>query len=298
MNLTPALHKQFDDFVTYLKVNGYDDSYSKKIPEFLAFCQFYPVATHEVTYEHLSKYMLQLKERKGREGNGISQGHLNNHIKALKCFFRFLIASQDIGHSALEQISKFKQKTPESKIRIFITLEEFFLALSKVLNDLRLNPYKVQVILYFMFFTGVRKKELCNLKRADIDIDNLKATIKIPRKNKKEYRVFFPIEVADLLRKYYRIEEEKDNAFNINKRQVDYIISLMDKYLPKDKHVTPHSMRHSYAMMLVENDVDVRKAMDLLGHTSLNSTLVYYNPTEKQLEKTYHQKIKGTLARR
>ncbi len=303
MNLLPESQKLHKDFANYLKVNGYAETscYWDRIQDFLVFCDMEKLAPQSINYDSFSKYLLLIRNKPGKGGaKNVTQGYVNNKIKAVRCFYKFLIASRDIGHEAYEQICKFKQKTPEFKLRVYITPEEFVGAISKMLDKLtvKLLHEKVVAILFFMFYTGLRKKELCELKREDINLEKLKATIRLPRKNKKEYRVFFPQEIANLLVKYFKMEEEKINAFNVNPWQIRWIIHCLNEWLPQDKHFTPHNMRHSFAMMLVENDVDIAKAMELLGQTKIETTQIYYRPTEKQIERDYHAKIKGVITRR
>lgn len=296
MNLqTSAIYQEF---VTYLKVSGYSDSYSKRVIEFLIFCQNLAIDYENVTYTDFNNFMLQLKNENRRgwdKDQGLSGGYINNKLKAIRAFYKFLILSKGIGEKADIEIRKFKLVTAEFKVKIYATPEELLSAMRKVMSYCRINPYKIQAVLCFMFYTGLRPNELCQLKRQDIKLTRLKAIIRVPRKNKREYVVNYPKRVAKYMELYFRQEPETENAFNMSIWKIRYLVGILNGYLPKEKNFTPRSLRHSFAMMLADNEVDIRYAQEMLGHANMTSTMVYYNPTDKHIEKVYHKKITGEI---
>ena len=137
--------------------------------------------------------------------------------------------------------------------------------------------------------------ELINLKRVDINTEKHVATIRVPNKGKHERVVFFPKLVSDLLIKYYSIEEEKENAFNLTYSKLNTMLGKVGSFL-KTKKITAHSWRHSFANMLAENEISVRVAQKLMGHKNMGSTLIYYDPDIRIMEKLYRKRIENEEA--
>jgi integrase len=134
-------------------------------------------------------------------------------------------------------------------------------------------------------------KEFLRLKRANIDLDKMRILIKIPTKNSTERYGYFTPEVRDILIEYFNLEPETHNAFNTTEHQLKYFVERMNQYLPPNKHISIHSLRHSYAIMLAERNVNVAIAQKLLGHRNITTTMVYYAPKDRVVERIYRDSV-------
>lgn len=284
--------KVLEDFKNYLKIKDYSDIYEYPISVFIKYCQEHTIDYLEINHSQLSEFFLYLKEKE------ISNGYLNNFIKAIRCFYSFLFEAKLMtktvrGEQVKEIVFSFKQLKTERKIKDYYTLEELEGIIEKAITyEMSMPLEKVRAILLFMFYTGIRKKQLLNLKRKDIDLSKRTAIIRVPTKNDEEHFVFFPKKVVKILEIYFSIEPEESNAFNMTRAKVMHFFNFLKNFVPKEKNITPHTLRHSFANMLAENGVDIRVAQKLLGHKSIQSTAIYYDPDRRIVEKIYRERIK------
>jgi len=149
-------------------------------------------------------------------------------------------------------------------------------------------------ILEILFATGARVSEICNLTLTSVDLTN--HTIKIFGKGSKERMI--QIENTDVLKAlqtYYNLFQEDITTcgfFFVNKlhhrlteQSVRDIIRKYASMTGYDLHITPHMFRHSFATLLLEEDVDIRYIQKLLGHSSITTTQIYtYVAMSKQKE--------------
>lgn len=155
-------------------------------------------------------------------------------------------------------------------------------------------------ILEMLFATGARVAEVCTLKSGDVDL--LGNSIKFYGKGSKERII--PIEnfaVLNILKKYHLIFEDKISTSGyffvnkLNRRMTEQSVrNMINSYCKKcnlEMHVTPHMFRHSFATLLLEEDVDIRYIQKMLGHSSITTTQIYTHVTsskEKEIIKTKH----------
>ena len=162
-------------------------------------------------------------------------------------------------------------------------------------------------ILELLFATGARVSEICNLTTTSIDLQNF--TVKIFGKGSKEriIQIENPA-VRKALRNYYEVFEndiQQNGFFFINKlhkrlseQSVRAMISKYTKLCGCNMHITPHMFRHSFATLLLEEDVDIRYIQKLLGHSSITTTQIYTHVTtakQKEILATKHPRNKMNL---
>lgn len=146
-------------------------------------------------------------------------------------------------------------------------------------------------VLEFLFATGVRVSELCSLKRDDIRLEE--GEVRIYGKGAKER--FVQITNPAVLQVLCEYEEanrqtiEQSGAFFVNRlgrplsdQSVRGIIRKYETLAGVELHITPHMFRHSFATLLLEEDVDIRYIQGLLGHSSIVTTQIYTHVAGKK----------------
>lgn len=273
-----------EKFKSYLVAKGLGSLYLIHIKGFLSYCEREKIDyttmniriyTDFVSYMRLQKY---------------SEGYINNFIKSIRSFYKFLFDHRYVeSKEVMEDIAKIKTTVPARKIYKTTDLQKIdkFIEYSGYYN-FSMCPYKVRAILYFMLYTGVRKVELLNLKRADIDINEKCAIIRLPTKSNKEKIIYFPNRVAKALKEYFSLEPETVGAFNLKRGGIEYLFRFIKNF---DKELSPHSMRRSFANMLHEKGIDIKIIQELMGHANIETTLLYINPNQKLAKETYRSKI-------
>lgn len=128
--------------------------------------------------------------------------------------------------------------------------------------------------------TGMRIGELCHLKLSSLDLDNL--TIRILGKGGKERIVYLVSDiVVDAIKAYLKLRTSHSEFiftnWNNNRMREESIRNIILSIGEKTVHrrITPHMFRHTFATMLLENNVDIRYIQELLGHSSIRTTQIY-----------------------
>ena len=215
-----------------------------------------------------------------------SSNSKNNFIKAGKSFYNFMGIQNNIW-------SNMTLMKPERKIPQFLSEKDLYEALKQLgtYNYSLMHPIKLEAILNFMFYTGLRKSEIVNIKRVDIDLENKRLIVRVPNKGKTERVVPLTTKLKNSIEKYFLLEEEKENALNINETQLEYMCSLISKYLKRN--VTPHSFRHSFARHLVMKGISLGIIARILGHSSVLTTEIYTKPDDKMMTDMFNEKMEG-----
>ena len=264
---------------------------------FVKFCEENKIDYLQITYGQLQDYFIKIREKSSNANT------FNMHMWGVRLFYRFLIESGRLDESMYLLLRKIKQQKVERKIKTYVTKEE----LSSILYMAEtfctyMDITKMRALLYFMFYTGLRKGELLNLRRSDIDLENRTVIVKTPTKNKNERIVPFPkiitaigkhksINFVQLLKDYFTIEGEVSNAFNMSDMKFTFLFNSLEEFSP-EKKLTPHLMRHSFARMLAKHGIDSRVAQKLLGHKDIATTMIYYDPDIDTIQDLYNEKVK------
>lgn len=138
------------------------------------------------------------------------------------------------------------------------------------------------LILELLFATGMRISELCSLKANRFDLNDY--VIKIYGKGSRERLIqICNANVRRLIDKYIVTMKPEDNEFfflnrlnnRLSEQSVRYMIDDYTKNAHVSQHITPHMFRHSFASLLLEEDVDIRYIQQMLGHSSITTTQIY-----------------------
>jgi integrase/recombinase XerD len=153
------------------------------------------------------------------------------------------------------------------------------------------------LIVELLYDCGLRVSELVNLKTSDIDLKS--RYIQCFGKGSKERLVPFGKKAKESFSKYlkerdiilakYNLDSKRllinDNGRFITRQDVyNFVRKLGEKI---HKHITPHTLRHSFATHLLENGADLRVVQELLGHSDVSTTQLYTHITKKRLKEVY-----------
>jgi integrase/recombinase XerD len=165
---------------------------------------------------------------------------------------------------------------------------------------IRLEKMRNAAVIELLFATGARVSEIANMKAGDIDLTNGKVLIR--GKGNKE-RILYACNADTLLalNNYYQHFREKivrnGGSLWVNrlsKKLSDQSIRILVKNISAaaniDKHVTPHVFRHTFATLLLENDVDIKYIQSLLGHSSILTTQIYTQVNREKQKKILEEK--------
>ncbi len=286
-----------DEFKKYLAINGLQLSRWNQAKTFTDFCAKNNIDYLNLTYAQLQDYGLFLKNKQNMPNT------YNANIFGMRLFYKFLVESGKFSEDKYELLKKLKPAKVERKIRDYVTKDELIEIVHMAETFISyIDIDKLRAIMYFMFYTGLRRGEMCHLRRKDIDLVNHKVVVRTPTKNRVERVVPFPEKIAatktqksinfvHLLQAYFATEGEEENAFNMNQANLCNLFDQLKPFAPNNKF-NPHLMRHSFARMLAKAGIDSRVAQKLLGHKDIATTMIYYDPDIDTIQDLYKEKIK------
>ena len=148
---------------------------------------------------------------------------------------------------------------------------------------------KHKTMLTVIYALGLRSGELIDLRISDIDSDRSQIHIR-SAKGQKDRILPFPDSLRLILRTYYKVYKPTDYLFygqKNNKYSAESLRKVFNNAVRKckiNRKVTLHSLRHAYATHLMDRGTDVRIIKELLGHSSIKTTLIYTHVTTKTLK--------------
>lgn len=211
-------------------------------------------------------------------------------IASLKAFFHFLEIEEIIEVNPFHKIQiKYKEpfilpKTIPLKVIENIMNYAYLIQKKQTTSYGKKIALRNALILELLFATGMRISELCSLTTEQINLNDY--IIKIHGKGSKERLIqICNKNVRKLLDKYCRefdFELNNYNYFFINRlcnrlseQSVRNMINTYSINAGISTHITPHMFRHSFATLLLEEDVDIRYIQQMLGHSSITTTQIY-----------------------
>lgn len=231
-------------------------------------------------------------------------------IASLKAFFHYLEIEEIFEANPFHKIQiKYKEPFLLPKTIPLKTIEKIInYAYSERTNCTTEFAYKTALrntlILELLFATGMRISELCSLTTEQINFSDY--IIKIYGKGSKERLIqICNKNVQNLLDEYRTVFEYELNNYDYifinrlhNRLSEQSVRNMINKYAQESKislHITPHMFRHSFATLLLEEDVDIRYIQQMLGHSSITTTQIYTHTSinkQKNILATKHPRNK------
>jgi integrase/recombinase XerC len=246
-----------------------------------------------VEYFHIRSWIISLVEMEN------SNRTINRKISVLRSYYNFLLKTETIKVSPLKLHKPMKAL---KKVNVPFSIDE----VSQLLNgDLFSQDYRgilEKTIITVLYYTGIRRQELIDLKTVAVDLDS--KLIKVKGKRNKERLIPLLPEIISSLRIYLK---EKNKIFN----QIDQIDQIYFFCLPSGTKLnegfvyqtvnyyfskvstkvkkSPHILRHSFATHLLNNGADLNAVKELLGHESVAATQVYTHGSLKRIQEIYNK---------
>lgn len=220
-------------------------------------------------------------------------------MAALKAFFNYLEDEELLEenpfaklHVKLHEPLLLPKTIPLANINLLLQC-----AYQKSKANTKVHSYSYRTnlrdiaVLELLFATGMRVSELCSIAADSIDLSS--GEIRIYGKGAKEriIQIGNP-DVRTAVERYYeafsnQIQETGWLFVNRlgNQLSDQSVRNMINSYVVQaglEQHITPHMFRHSFATLLLEEDVDIRYIQQLLGHSSITTTQIYTHVTSKK----------------
>mgnify|MGYP000006503930 FL=1 len=215
---------------------------------------------------------------------------IRRKIASLKAFFHYMEYKELLSENPFLKLDlRFREPKLLPKTIPFHTIQTFFSTLYNE-KEQAISEYKQKccvrdiAVIELLFATGMRISELCSLKPTDIDLQG--NNILIYGKGAKERILQIGnSDVISALLTYQRLFQKDISScgfFFVNRlgrklsdQSVRFMINRYTSLSGISQHITPHMFRHSFATLLLEQDVDIRYIQKMLGHSSISTTEIY-----------------------
>ncbi len=271
-------------------------SYSNDLLQFETFLKEYTkvnrIYWHLISVSHIRFFLIHLQDKKH------SLRTISRKLSSVKSFFKYLVREEiiDDNPALLIKTPKLEKKLPE------YVNEKDIERLMELPDKSSFEGLRDQVILELFYGTGMRLKELLNLKITDMDLNS--DLLRIVGKGNKERIVPLGQIAKDAIIQYLHVRrhyayDATPNLLILRNGKKMYPMAvqrIVKKYLSQASNVnkkSPHVLRHSYATHLLNNGASIRVVKDLLGHESLSTTQVYTHLSIDHLKKVYKQAHPG-----
>ena len=257
--ISPLRQRMIDDMTARRFGEDTQRDYVRHVRNFTAFLGRSPDAA---TSEDLRRYQLHLAKQQ------IGPGSINAAGTALRFFFKVTLERPDlVRHLAPVQRPR--------KAPVVLSEEE----VGRLLQSAPGLKYKAA--LSVAYGAGLRVSEVANLKVSDIDSERM--TLRVERgKGRRDRYVMLSPQLLELLREWWRAARPQawlfpgQNPVNpMSARQLVRAVHAAAQAAGIAKRVSPHTLRHSFATHLLEQNVDIRVIQVLLGHAKLETTALY-----------------------
>lgn len=254
----------------------------------------------DIDVELVRRWRLWLNRLGTNTSDELSVVTQNYHLIALRSFLRFC-AKRGLSAMSADKIELARTSRPQVT---FLTPEEVERLSSQ--PDTSTNAgLRDRAIIELLFSSGLRVSELVGLDRDHINLRRREFTVR--GKGQKDRPIFISQEAADWIDRY--LDKRQDNTkplfirysgtkkvdlsgnyHRLTARSVQRMVGRYARLAGITKHVSPHTLRHSFATDLLMNGADLRSVQAMLGHSNIATTQIYTHVTDPHL-KEIHQKF-------
>ncbi len=237
----------------------------------------------------LNSYILMIEKQ------GMSSATVSRNIASIKALYLYLIKQGVVKEDPSDTL---KPPKIEKKAPVTLTVEEVNLLLEQPSKD---TPKEIRdrAMLELLYATGIRVSELINLHLSDV---NLSMNFLQCHEGGKDRVIPFTNETKEALEYYLESAREalckEDQGYLFTNCQGDPMTrqgfwKLIKYYSTKagiKKDITPHTIRHSFAMHLVNNGADLKSVQEMLGHSDISTTQIYLKTNANTKLKEVYEK--------
>jgi len=290
------------DYIEHLEVEGGRSSktaenYKLYLERFVEFSE--DTAVGKISTEMLRKYRLWLNRYKNDLGEPLAIITQSYHLIALRGFLTYL-SKRDINSLSPEKIELPKVSRKQVT---FLHFDEVTRMLEAI-DTSDETGLRDRAIIELLFSSGLRVSELVNLNRDHVNTKHREFMVR--GKGQKDRPVFIGEIAAEHVAEYLRarldnlpplflsysrnnISSQTGDYRRLTARSIQRIISKYARLAGITKHVSPHTMRHSFATDLLMNGADIRSVQSMLGHSNISTTQIYTHVTDAHLREVYEK---------
>lgn len=253
----------------------------------------------EIDLELIRKWRLWLNRLGTNTADELQKTTQNYHLIALRSFLKYC-AKRDISALPADKIELARTRRVQVT---FLNEEEMQRLLTEPDTD-RENGLRDRAILELLYSSGLRVSELVALNKDHINLKRREFMVR--GKGQKDRPIFISEEATEWIKKY--LEKRTDNSVplfvrvggnkktdqsgnftRLTARSIQRMVARYALLAGITKHVSPHTLRHSFATDLLMNGADLRSVQALLGHSNISTTQIYTHVTDPHLRSVHER---------
>lgn len=252
----------------------------------------------DITRELVRKFRLQLNRVQNERGEGLKPITQAYHLIALRGFLKYLAQREikSLDPSLIELPHVVRQQVT------FLHFDEVEAMLKEINTETEVG-LRDRAIIELLFSGGLRVSELTKLNRDSINLERREFLVR--GKGSKDRPIFISPSAAEWVEKYLNARTDtlaplflsnsrrtqavdtSGNYRRLTSRSVERIVQKYAKMAGITKHVSPHTLRHSFATDLLMNGADLRSVQTMLGHADISTTQIYTHVTDQHLKEIH-----------
>lgn len=288
------MNKVINDFIKYLSVdrelsNNTIESYSRDLNQFELYLENNKINDiYNINKTIILTYLMNLQKI------GKSTSTVSRNLASLRSFYQYLL-----NEGSIKKDPTVNLKSPKSERKlpnILTTSEIEILLLQPDLSTAK--GVRDKAMLELLYAAGIRVSEIISLELSDINLD---MGYIVCSKNLVNERIVpigkISVDILKLYKDNYRTEYVKDidNSFlflnyygkKLSRQGFWKILKSYAKKANIDKKITPHTIRHSFAVHLLQNGADLKSVQEMLGHSDISTTQVYVQIKDTKIKEVY-----------
>ncbi len=290
------------DFLEYLEIEqnrsqktiANYDHYLTRLLDFAG-----DIKVGDINAELIRKWRLWLNRLGTNTSDELGKATQNYHLIALRSFLKFC-AKRDTPALSADKIEL--ARTVRKQVT-FLNPEELQRMFEQT-DITKLPGLRDRAILELLFSSGLRVSELVGLDRDHINLKRREFMVR--GKGQKDRPIFISPEAANWIQQYLNQREDTakplfarysgskqidqtGNFHRLTPRSVQRMVARYALLSGITKHVSPHTLRHSFATDLLMNGADLRSVQALLGHSNIATTQIYTHVTDPHLKKVHEK---------
>jgi integrase/recombinase XerD len=282
----------YENYLTKVKQASVNtvSSYMRDIRQFAVYLEGYgKIELTEVQQFHIQNYLTHMID------DGRSGATQSRNVASLKNFYSYLVS---VGFMDKSPVFDIQVEKREKKLPQILTGREIELLLSQP-ACVDAKGFRDKAMLETMYATGVRVSELLSLDVEDVNLEQ--GIIKCNSEKKSRVIPLYPAALRSLsvyLREY-RVSLVSDpgeralfvnvGGFRMSRQGFWKILKSYQSSARIEKEITPHTLRHSFAVHLLENGADLDSLQELMGHSDISSTQLYTHMINNKLKSVYEK---------
>lgn len=290
------LEQYIDEFLDYLSLErglskNTISSYRRDLNKFAAFALVNDVANVMLpSRDDFLNYVYSLKDA------DLKSSSIARNIVALKVFYRYLVSQRYIMQDPTELLESPKLWKYLPEVLSIAEVENFLL----VVRGSKVKHLRDKACFEILYATGMRVSEVVNLKLSDIDMSL--GILRCVGKGQKERIVPMGSLARQALNEYLEqgrprlLKKQDSNHIFLSKNGTGISRQMIWKQIQHyallaniNKHISPHTLRHSFATHLLEKGADLRIVQELLGHSNIATTQLYTHLNKDRLKSIHHK---------